>query len=171
MEEKYKFLYCPVYRIIQKNLFVKSFGTNFCIFKQSFYMGCYFMSRISDIIDNRLNELNIKGSKMCDDLGLSRSTLTELRKGRVSTLKSDRAAAIARYLGITTDYLLGAEPNSIEIPVTTEPEINIEDIRVAFFDGAQDLSDEEMNEYWKDAKDYIQYKIAKKRREYEEQDN
>lgn len=108
---------------------------------------------------------------MCDDLGLSRSTLTELRKGRVSTLKSDRAAAIARYLGITTDYLLGAEQNSIEIPVTTEPEINIEDIRVAFFDGAQDLSDEEMNEYWKDAKDYIQYKIAKKRREYEEQDN
>lgn len=65
------------------------------------------MSKLSDVIDMRLKELGIKGSKMCDDLGISRSTLTELRKGRAATLKADRAAAIANYLGVTVDYLLG----------------------------------------------------------------
>lgn len=65
------------------------------------------MSKLSDVIDMRLKELGIKGSKMCDDLGISRSTLTELRKGRATTLKADRAAAIANYLGVTVDYLLG----------------------------------------------------------------
>lgn len=65
------------------------------------------MGKISDIIDSRLNELGIKGSKMCDDLGISRSTLTELRKDRATTLKADRAAAIANYLGVTVEYLLG----------------------------------------------------------------
>ncbi len=122
------------------------------------------MSMISDIIDKRLQELNIKGSKMCDDLGISRSTLTELRKGRAVTLKADRAAAIASYLGVTTEYLLGKEPDHVDITVIN-PGVNREDIRVAFFEGADDLSDEEMDAYWQDAKEYIQYKIAKKRRE------
>ena len=52
------------------------------------------MGRLSDIIDARLKELKIPGSKMCDDLGMSRSTLTELRKGRAVTLKAEKAAAI-----------------------------------------------------------------------------
>ena len=72
-----------------------------------------FMGKVSDIIDARLKELGIKGSKMCDDLGISRSTLTELRKGRATTLKADRAVAIADYLGISVEQLLGNE-NGIE---------------------------------------------------------
>ena len=71
------------------------------------------MGKVSDIIDARLKELGIKGSKMCDDLGISRSTLTELRKGRATTLKADRAVAIADYLGISVEQLLGNE-NGIE---------------------------------------------------------
>lgn len=67
------------------------------------------MGKVSDIIDARLLELGIKGSKMCDDLGISRSTLTELRKGRASTLKAERAVLIADYLGISVEQLLGSE--------------------------------------------------------------
>ena len=67
------------------------------------------MGKVSDIIDARLKELGIKGSKMCDDLGISRSTLTELRKGRATTLKAERAVMIANYLGVSVDYLLGKE--------------------------------------------------------------
>ena len=58
------------------------------------------MGKISDVIDSKLKELGIPGSKMCDDLNMSRSTLTELRKGRATTLKTEKAAAIASYLGI-----------------------------------------------------------------------
>lgn len=79
------------------------------------------MGKVSDIIDARLKELGIKGSKMCDDLGISRSTLTELRKGRATTLKADRAVAIADYLGISVDYLLG---NEEKLPATDDEELN-----------------------------------------------
>lgn len=72
-------------------------------------LGVYYMGKVSDIIDARLKELGIKGSKMCDDLGISRSTLTELRKGRATTLKAERAVMIANYLGVSVDYLLGKE--------------------------------------------------------------
>lgn len=67
------------------------------------------MGKVSDVIDARLLELGIKGSKMCDDLGISRSTLTELRKGRASTLKAERAVQIAEYLGLSVEQLLGNE--------------------------------------------------------------
>ena len=80
-----------------------------------------YMGKVSDIIDARLKELGIKGSKMCDDLGISRSTLTELRKGRATTLKADRAVAIADYLGISVDYLLG---NEEKLPATDDEELN-----------------------------------------------
>ncbi len=67
------------------------------------------MGKISDVIDSKLKELGIPGSKMCDDLNMSRSTLTELRKGRATTLKTEKAAAIASYLGISVEELIGKE--------------------------------------------------------------
>ncbi len=67
------------------------------------------MGKLSDKIDSRLKELGIAGSKMCDDLGMSRSTLTELRKGRAVTLKAEKAVAVASYLGLSVEELLGTE--------------------------------------------------------------
>lgn len=67
------------------------------------------MGKLSDVIDARLKEIGITGSKMCDDLHMSRSTLTELRKGRASTLKAEKAAAIASYLGLSVEELIGKE--------------------------------------------------------------
>ena len=77
------------------------------------------MGKLSDVIDLRLKELGIKGSKMCDDLGMSRSTLTELRKGRAASLKAEKAAAIASYLGLSVEELLSSET---EKAPTTEGE-------------------------------------------------
>ena len=57
------------------------------------------MSTIYEIIDQLCAEKGISGSKMCDDLGMSRSTLTELRKGRAKTLKLEKASKIADYFG------------------------------------------------------------------------
>lgn len=65
------------------------------------------MSTIYEIIDQLCAEKEISGSKMCDDLGMSRSTLTELRKGRAKTLKLEKASKIADYFGVSVDYLLG----------------------------------------------------------------
>ena len=46
---------------------------------------------------------------MCDDLGMSRSTLTELRKGRAKTINLEKASMIADYFGVSMDYLMGKE--------------------------------------------------------------
>lgn len=45
-----------------------------------------------------------------------------------------------------------------------ERQISEDDIRAAFFGGADDLSEEEMDAMWNDAKDYIQYKLEQRRR-------
>ena len=44
---------------------------------------------------------------MCDDLGISRSTLTELRKGRAKSLNIKKATLIANYFDVPLAYLLG----------------------------------------------------------------
>lgn len=110
------------------------------------------MGKVSDIIDARLKELGIKGSKMCDDLGISRSTLTELRKGRATTLKADRAVAIADYLGISVDYLLGNEEKLPAAECDEELTEMLEDIRRnpelrAMFDLAKGSTAEEVRTY------------------------
>ncbi len=144
------------------------------------------MSKLSDVIDTRLKELGIKGSKMCDDLGISRSTLTELRKGRATTLTADRAAAIANYLGVTVDYLLG----NVSEPFLTKNEKGILDIDIgvlvgaekaptpedereskkaelmaAFWGGEKDLSPEDLEAMWADVENFAAFVAEKKRRE------
>lgn len=65
------------------------------------------MSTIIETIDRLCEERRIKGSKLCDDLGISRSTLTELRKGRAKSLNIKKATLIANYFDVPLAYLLG----------------------------------------------------------------
>ena len=65
------------------------------------------MSTIIETIDRLCEERGIKGSKLCDDLGISRSTLTELRKGRAKSLNIKKATLIAYYFDVPLAYLLG----------------------------------------------------------------
>ena len=58
------------------------------------------MATIIETIDRLCEERGIKGSKLCDDLGISRSTLTELRKGRAKNLSLQKATLIANYFGL-----------------------------------------------------------------------
>ena len=65
------------------------------------------MSTLIETIDRLCEERGIKGSKLCDDLGISRSTLTELRKGRAKSLNIKKATLIANYFDVPLAYLLG----------------------------------------------------------------
>ena len=42
-------------------------------------------------------------------------------------------------------------------------------LKAAFFEGGEDLTQEEMDELWEDAKDYIQYKLDQRRRRKHDQ--
>lgn len=64
-------------------------------------------------IYNRISSLcslhGITGSKLCSDLGLSRSMLTDLKYGRKKDLYATTAYKIAKYFGVSVGYLLGLE--------------------------------------------------------------
>ena len=67
------------------------------------------MAEMYEIIDALLIERGISGAQMSADLGMSRSFMTELRKGRAKSIKLETAQKIAEYFGVSLDYLTGEE--------------------------------------------------------------
>lgn len=67
---------------------------------------------LAERIDELLRERGISGSRMSADLGMSRSFMTELRKGRAKSVSAETAGRIADYLGVSVDYLLGKDEDS-----------------------------------------------------------
>ena len=90
------------------------------------------MSTIIETIDRLCEERGIKGSKLCDDLGISRSTLTELRKGRAKSLNIKKATLIANYFDVPLAYLLGettdtAPPQTQKAPTLSKKDELLDD--------------------------------------------
>lgn len=92
----------------------------------------------------------------------------------VSAWRTRRAKSYTKYLpqiaealGTTTEYLLTGEGPQKRGPrpvVSDSDTVSEDTIKAAFFEGGQDLTQEEMDELWEDAKDYIQYKLDQRRR-------
>jgi len=87
------------------------------------------MSTIIETIDRLCEERGIKGSKLCDDLGISRSTLTELRKGRAKSLNTKKATLIANYFEVPLEYLLGETSDTTPPETQKAPTLNKKDER------------------------------------------
>ena len=122
------------------------------------------MNNLYERIFSLCSENGIKPGKMCADLGISRGNISDLKMGRIESLSADKLAKIATYFKVSVDYLLtGTETKKAP---TQEGERDIDDrkIKAAFLGGLADgLSDEEIDEYWDDARDYIGYKIQQKK--------
>ena len=54
-------------------------------------------------------EKGITGGKMCTDIGLSKSLMTGLKKGRRSSISTETAQKIAEYFGVSVDRVLGSD--------------------------------------------------------------
>lgn len=74
---------------------------------------CTFYNRVIDLCKTK----GISGSRMCLELGLSKSTLSDIKSGRKRGVSTDTAQKIAAFFGVSVDYLLGEEK---EIPTTPE---------------------------------------------------
>lgn len=61
--------------------------------------------RITALCKNK----GVSGSRMCLDLGLSKSTMSDLKYGRTKGMSTATAQKIASYLDVTVDFLLGEE--------------------------------------------------------------
>ena len=73
----------------------------------------------------RINALckakGVSGSRMCLDLGLSKSTMSDLKSGRIKGISVPTAQKSAGYFGITVDELHGKEDKK-EKPLINEDE-------------------------------------------------
>ena len=99
------------------------------------------MTDVCKNIDKLLKERGISGVKMSADLGMSRSFMTELRKGRAKSIKIETAQKIADYFGVSVESLLGTETEKAPAP-EDERKANIEDVKIALFGGDGEVTDE-----------------------------
>ena len=99
------------------------------------------MADMYKIIEELLTQKGISGSKMCTDLGMSRSFMTELRKNRIKHLRLETAQKIADYLGVSASTLLGKEEKNPS-PDDRERNVTDEEIKFARFGGDGEITDE-----------------------------
>ena len=64
------------------------------------------MGELYDRIASLCSNKGIRPGKMCNDLGISRGSIGDLKKGRREGISIKTATKIADYFGVTTYYLL-----------------------------------------------------------------
>lgn len=67
------------------------------------------MGTLYERITSLCKSKGVSGSRMCLDLGLSKSTMSDMKNGRTKGLSVPTAQKIAGYFGITVDELYGEE--------------------------------------------------------------
>lgn len=108
------------------------------------------MASIYEALDALCKEHHICGAKMCIDLGMSKSFMTELRKGRAKSIKVETAAKIADYFGVSVDSLLG---NGQKEPPAGKASISDDDLKVALSAADIPLTDAQLDE----VKKFVQF--------------
>ena len=120
------------------------------------------VDRIFELVDEKYKEQKDFASA----LGVPPPRVSEWRKRKSASFQRC-LPQIAEALGTTTEYLLtgeGPKKRSARPPVSDSDTVSEASLKAAFFEGGEDLTQEEMDELWEDAKDYIQYKLEQRRR-------
>ena len=77
------------------------------------------MGTLYEKINTLCKAKGVSGSRMCLDLGISKSTMSDLKFGRIKGISVPTAQKIAGYFGISVDELYGDEAKT-EKPTTPE---------------------------------------------------
>ena len=67
------------------------------------------MSELYENIAMLLNEKGVSGYKMCKDIGIRPSILSDLKSGRKQGLHTETAEKIANYFDVSVNYLVNAK--------------------------------------------------------------
>ena len=105
---------------------------------------CTLHSRITELCKER----GISGSRMCLDLGMSKSTLSDLKSGRKKSFTAGTAQKIASYLGVSVAYLLGEESEETK----KEQPINLEGLsynKKVLMEYVMSVSDEKAEKFYR----------------------
>ena len=93
------------------------------------------MENLYENIEKLCVQRGIRPGRLCNDLGLSRGLITDLKMGRKKTLNAETAQKIAGYFGISVGQLLG-QPSGGDI---------LDQVDVAFYGDFKELNEEEKN--------------------------
>lgn len=88
-------------------------------------------------------EKGIRPGRLCDDLALSRSMMTDLKMGRKKTVNAQTAQKIAEYFGVSVGYLLGLEDSGTVHSSHAGSSDILDDVDIAFYGDFKELNDEE----------------------------
>ena len=93
------------------------------------------MANLYETIEKVCAERNIRPGRLCDELGLSRGLMTDLKMGRKKSVNAETARKIADYLGVSVGYLLGQDT----------PKDILDEVDVAFYGDFKELDEQEKN--------------------------
>ena len=86
-----------------------------------------------DTILSLCNDKGMRPGRRCDELGLSRGLMTDLKMERKKTVNAQTAQKIAAYFGVSVGYLLGEE----------ESRDVLDEVDIAFYGDFRELSQED----------------------------
>jgi transcriptional regulator with XRE-family HTH domain len=99
------------------------------------------MSDLYNRIMSLCEKKGVSGYRMCKDIKIQPSILTDLKMGRQSGLSAKNADKMAAYFGVSVGFLLGTETKKAPTQ-EGERKIGFDDFTYAFYEESKDLPDE-----------------------------
>lgn len=96
------------------------------------------------IILDLCEKKGISGGKMCSDIGLSRSFMTELKKGRAKTITYSTASKLADYFNVSIDYFSN---NTEKAPDAETPRAKENDEFIKIFETLPEEKQQQVLDY------------------------
>ena len=121
------------------------------------------MGNLYEIIQQLCQSKGIRPGRLCDDLGLSRGLMTDLKMGRKKGVNAETAQKIASYFGVSVGYLLGQEGSGSVANTTAQSPDILDQVDVAFYGDFKEL-DEEQKEAVRDMVRLMRERRAAKQR-------
>ena len=90
------------------------------------------MANLYETIENLCRSRGIRPGRLCEEVGISRGLITDLKMGRKKTLNAQTAQKIAAYLGTSVGCLLGQEETDL-----------LDQVDVAFYGEFKELTEEQ----------------------------
>ena len=95
------------------------------------------MENLFTRIEALCEKKSIRPGRLCDELGLSRSLMTDLKMGRKKTVNAETAQKIADFFGVSVGFLLGQDKK-----ISAQADI-LDKVDIAFYGEYKELNDED----------------------------
>ena len=99
------------------------------------------MANLYESIMSLCERDGIRPGRLCDELGISRGLMTDLKMGRKKGVNAETAQKIASFFGVSVGYLLGIEGS--DAVDGSSNAVNLDQIDVAFYGDFKELSEED----------------------------